>query len=218
VRHLCRYSIALIAPIALTALTISTAAAQSAVDPNVRAEDVPMQPLRDLNIEQKDIPPLLIDIANDPYSSEGLVSCADIEQAIADIDALVGPDVDDPQERSDLQKGVNSAGRIAGSLVGGLIPFRGLIREISGAKGAERRLRLLVNAANVRRGFLKGIGLERNCPWPAQPGVDVSNAASDIAPTVIEDAAAEDTDSPAESASPNAPKTFVSRPVVQNVD
>ena len=128
-----------------------------------------MQPLRDLNIDGKDLPPLLLDIGNDPYSTEGIASCAHLSQAIGDIDILIGSDIDDPVERSNLQKGVNSAGRVAGSIVGGIIPFRGVVREISGAKGEERRLRLLVNAAMARRGFLKGIGLAKDCPLPARP-------------------------------------------------
>ncbi|MBS7670466.1 hypothetical protein [Croceicoccus gelatinilyticus] len=162
----------------LSALTLALAplagaSAQSPVDPNVKAEDIPMQPLRDLNIDSEDVPPLLFDIGNDPYATGGLTSCHHIEQAIADIDLMLGADIDDPQERSDLQKGANSAGRIASSVVGGIIPFRGIVREISGAKGKERRLRVMVNAAMVRRGFLKGIGLARGCAYPARPIVDV---------------------------------------------
>lgn len=168
--------------ISLALAPLAGAQAQSPVDPNVKAEDIPMQPLRDLNIDSEDVPPLLLDIGNDPYATGGLVSCDHLEQAIADIDLMLGADIDDPQERSDLQKGVNSAGRIAGSVVGGLIPFRGIVREISGAKGKERRLRVLVNAAMVRRGFLKGIGLARGCPYPARPMVDVESgtASADV--------------------------------------
>lgn len=158
--------------------TAGTTHAQSVVDPNVKAEDIPMQPLRDLNIDGKDLPPLLLDIGNDPYSVEGIASCAHLAQAIADIDILIGSDIDDPQERSRLQKGVNSAGRVAGSIVGGIIPFRGVVREISGAKGEERRLRLLVNAAMARRGFLKGIGLAKECPYPARPLIDAETGAA----------------------------------------
>lgn len=168
-RYICGYK-ELIGAVISAAIIATPVSAQTAVDPNVKAEDIPLQPLKDMNLDKDEIPPLLIDIANDPYSAEGLESCADIERAIADIDTLLGADVDMPgKDRSDLQKGANSAGRIAAGIIGGLIPFRGVVRELSGAKGEERRLRRIVTAGMIRRGFLKGIGLERECPWPARP-------------------------------------------------
>lgn len=212
-RHIRRYLIAL-AALAFT----SPALAQSPVDPNVKAEDIPKQPLRDLNIDKQDVPPLLIDIAADPYATAGLQACEDIERGIADIDAMLGTDIDDPDERSDLQKGVNSAGRIAGSIVGGLIPFRGVVREVSGARAEASRLRVMINAAMVRRGFLKGIGLARSCPWPARPAVDVEGSASGSADLpAFPESGAYRRDA-AESAKPSAAPAFVSRPVVQKTD
>lgn len=213
---------------ALAALALAAPANAQQVEGNVRAEDIPLQPLRDLNIDQKDIPPLLIDIANDPYSSGGLVTCGDIERAIADVDALVGPDVDTINESSDLQKGANSVGRIAGNFVGGLIPFRGIVREISGANAHRRELRAMVAAALIRRGFLKGLGLERDCPWPARPAevminFDDEDAAKPAPPpertagTEVEAPAPDPV--PAEPATPAPPeKRFVSQPVVQGED
>ena len=158
-------------------LTASFAAvpamAQNVADRDVKPEDIPMQPLRDLNIDSDRIPPLLIDVANDPYSNQGLQTCADIEQAVADLDTLLGTDVDLPVEKSDVRKGANSVGRLAASFVGGLIPFRGIVREISGARADQRQLEEMVAAGLIRRGFLKGIGLQRGCPWPARPASGV---------------------------------------------
>ncbi|GGD55101.1 hypothetical protein [Croceicoccus mobilis] len=214
--------------VALAAFALAAPAHAQEVDGNVRAEDIPLQPLRDLNIDQKDIPPLLVDIANHPYSSGGLVTCGDIEQAIADIDALVGPDVDTLNESTDLQKGANSVGRIAGNFVGGLIPFRGIVREISGANAHRRELRAMVAAALIRRGFLKGLGLQRECPWPARPAevmidFDDEDAARAAPPpektagTEVEAPAPDPVPAPA-SAPPPEEKRFVSQPVVQGED
>ncbi|GGD44148.1 hypothetical protein [Croceicoccus pelagius] len=219
-RHIRR--LAGLSALSLALAPLAGAQAQSPVDPNVKAEDIPMQPLRDLNLAGEDLPPLLLDIGADPYSTGGLTSCQHIERAIADIDLLLGADIDDPNERSDLQKGVNSAGRIAGSLLGGLIPFRGVVREISGAKAEQRRLRVLVNAAMVRRGFLKGIGLARECPWPARPIVDVDTGkASANLPTFPEPGTYEapfaNEKVPEGQTPPGTPK-FKSTPVVQDVD
>lgn len=146
------------------------AQAQQVGSDAVKPEDIPLQPLRDLNLEKDEIPPLLVDIAGDPYSSGGLTSCAVIGKAIGDIDVMLGPDIDTPTaERSDLEKGADTAGSIAQDMVGGLIPFRGVVRELSGAKERERRVSELIAAAAVRRAFLKGVGLQRGCDAPARP-------------------------------------------------
>ncbi len=170
-RHIFRASgIGAICVAAMAAAAIPHAQAQQVGDEGVQVEEIPLQPLRDLNLDKKEIPPLLVDIGNHPYSAGGLTDCAVIAKAISDIDIMLGPDMDVPrEERSDIAKGADTAGEMAQDIVGGLIPFRGLVREISGAKARERYLGELVMAAAVRRGFLKGIGLERGCESPARP-------------------------------------------------
>ena len=49
------------------------------------------------------------------------------------------------------------------SVVNSLIPFRGLVREISGAAPAERRLQAAVTAGIARRGYLRGLAGARSC-------------------------------------------------------
>lgn len=62
-----------------------------------------------------------------------------------------------------------SEGRIGQSVVGSVIPFRGLVREATGAAEADRNLRAAYTAGMVRRSFLKGWGLGRGCAYPARP-------------------------------------------------
>jgi hypothetical protein len=62
-----------------------------------------------------------------------------------------------------------STGRMAKSVVASFIPFRGVLREISGAAEQERLLQSAVYAGAVRRGFLKGLGQQRGCEYPARP-------------------------------------------------
>ncbi len=128
-------------------------------------EDVARTPLRDLNIDSKDIPPVLIGASANPYASDGLASCNDIVARIAELDQALGGDYDVVGE-SDTSP---SEGKIAQGVVGSLIPFRGIVREVSGAAGDQRKLRAAVAAGMVRRGFLKGIGLQRGCKYPARP-------------------------------------------------
>ncbi|MEK7111976.1 MAG: hypothetical protein AAB875_01485, partial [Patescibacteria group bacterium] len=49
------------------------------------------------------------------------------------------------------------------SLVNSLIPFRGVVREISGAAPAERRLRAAIAAGLARRGYLRGMASAKGC-------------------------------------------------------
>ncbi|MDT0574876.1 hypothetical protein RM533_01610 [Croceicoccus sp. F390] len=169
-RHFCR-SAPLIAGVLLTAAL--PAAAQDMQNDDVSAEDIATQPLRDFNLHNDDIPPLLIDVAADPYSAQGLNRCVDIERAVVDLDLYLGPDIDMPAVRkSDMQNGANMAGNVAKSLLGGFIPFRGVVREVSGANSEQKRFERIVGAALIRRGFLKGLGLARGCDWPARPAAE----------------------------------------------
>ena len=127
--------------------------------------DVAKTPVTDLNIDRDEIPELLLAAQKDPYSLAGLKRCSALTSEVAKFDAMLGPDLDLPQEERDRI----SAGRIGQTLIGSLIPFRGLIREVSGAKDHERRTRAAIQAGLARRGFLKGVGQARGCKYPARP-------------------------------------------------
>ena len=49
------------------------------------------------------------------------------------------------------------------TVVNAIIPFRGLVREISGAAPEQRRLNDAIDAGFARRGFLRGIATSRKC-------------------------------------------------------
>jgi hypothetical protein len=132
-------------------------------DPN--AGQVAETPLRDLNVKKEGIPPVLQAAARNPYATAGLASCAAVTSAVQELDRLLGPDFDLGEAQ---RKGV-TAGKVAESVVGSLIPFRGLIREASGAASAERQFQVAIFAGATRRGFLKGLGVQRGCSWPARP-------------------------------------------------
>jgi len=143
---------------------LASAAAQSMPEPDI--EEVAKTPLRDLNIDARDIPTVLVMAAEDPYKTTGLGRCAALTREIAALDEVLGADYDiasgDGRDRI-------SEGRIGQSLVGSLIPFRGIVREVTGAAANERALRAAYTAGMVRRGFLKGLGEARGCAYPARP-------------------------------------------------
>lgn len=117
----------------------------------------------------KEVPAKLQAIQDDPYSLAGIDRCAAIIREITELDAVLGPDVNERADKSRAQKREETAGRVAGSVAGSIIPFRGLIGEVTGANAERRRYAEAVYAGTVRRGFLKGVGLERGCKAPARP-------------------------------------------------
>ncbi len=162
-------TIATLAAIGVSFTTV-TAHAQTAVAPqNVRAQDIAMSPLSDINIRKKDVPVVLDMAMIKPYDLTGIKSCKGFTTAIMDLDGALGDDIDVATgEKSDEEKMGNGAGAIAKSVLGGFIPFRGIIREVSGANAHERLWDRALYAGAVRRAFLKGVGQQRSCAWPAR--------------------------------------------------
>lgn len=133
-------------------------------DRDVSATDVATTPVTDLNLKKDEIPDLLIEAQKRPYATTGLGRCNQIAGAIGEFDAILGDDIDLPQGQPRRM----SAGRVAQSVVGSLIPFRGVVREVSGANKHERMLQAAIQAGVARRAFLKGFGQARGCRYPAR--------------------------------------------------
>ena len=103
---------------------------------------------------------------------------------VSALDEVLGPDLDLPEE----ERARISAGRMAKTVVGSFIPFRGLIREVSGANDHDRRIRAAIQAGLARRGFLKGAGQAKGCAYPARPASPQVIAAVMAARDVQDDA------------------------------
>jgi hypothetical protein len=117
----------------------------------------------------REVPEKLQAILAEPYSMEGMGKCAAIIQEIEELDAVLGPDVHQRGQETRAKKRERTVGRVAGSVAGSIIPFRSLIGEVTGANAERRRYAEAVYAGTVRRGFLRGVGLERGCKAPARP-------------------------------------------------
>lgn len=155
--------------IAAVALLAVPATAQTVVDPdNVRATDVMLSPLSDVNVRKKAVPPVLVAALADPYDLKGLKTCTGYTTAIMDLDVALGDDIDVAYDKTDEEKMGNGAGVIARSLIGSFIPFRGVLREVSGANAQQRAWDRALYAGSVRRAFLKGIGQSKGCAYPAR--------------------------------------------------
>ncbi|MFN4114384.1 MAG: hypothetical protein ACK4GD_10630 [Sphingomonadaceae bacterium] len=156
--------------VCLLALAIAVPAAAQDSTSNARDREPDLQriattPIRDLNLTRDPIPAVLIRANEAPYDANGLRRCRDIGAAIAELDAVLGPDIDVAAEERDRI----SVGRIAQSAVGSLIPFRSIVRELSGAADHRRAFEEAIYAGSIRRGFLKGLGQQRGCAYPARP-------------------------------------------------
>ncbi|MBB3860297.1 hypothetical protein GGQ88_001563 [Novosphingobium hassiacum] len=142
------------------------AIAQTAVSQErVTAGDVATTPLSDLNIKKDEVPALLVSARDKPYDVSGLKRCPAIASEIGKLDAVLGDDIDIAR---DDDKGGPKVGNMAKSLVSSLIPFGGVIREISGANAQQRKWNEAIYAGSVRRAFLKGVGEQRGCKYPAR--------------------------------------------------
>ena len=119
------------------------------------------QPFRDLSLIQDKLPEVLKHAAESPYDVTNSVDCPQIRQEISELDAALGPDLDELATK----KG-SVAGSMVEDLIGGVvkIPFRGILRKVSGAQKRDDALRAATLAGMVRRGFLKGRVSQLACP------------------------------------------------------
>lgn len=136
--------------------------------------DAITSPLSDLNLVQNAIPQILLDAKNAPYAPVTPMTCASIAAAVVALDGALGPDLDAPgHEQSWSEKGsgaVENAGVSAlRHTTEGILPFRGLIRKITGAERYSEKVAQSVAAGIVRRAFLKGVGQVNHCAAPAAP-------------------------------------------------
>jgi len=151
-------------PAASTVPTAADPAPQSTRDEKRKetiddTKDVVSQPAKDVGIAKNKIPPSLVEASNAPYSLAGLKTCRQIADAVRVLDAALGPDYSAGGPNNKVSVG-KAAG---GAVVNSLIPFRGVVREVSGAAAADRRLLAATQAGFARRGFLRGVHQTRGC-------------------------------------------------------
>lgn len=127
-----------------------------------KAGEIVTQPVRDVGAEKIKVPPVLEKAVQDTYGLGGVNACDELAAAIAELNAVLGPDYTTPRSKKE-----NRAGKFAEAggqmVVNAIIPFRGLVREATGAAPAQRRLNAALDAGLARRGFLRGVHEARNC-------------------------------------------------------
>lgn len=130
------------------------------------------QPFRDMSVMRENPPDVLIRAAEAPYVLPGDGGCSAILAEIVALDLVLGPDLDAPGQlppRSNTDISALVSGAIGG-VIG--LPFRSVIRRLSGAENRARLVRDDIFAGMVRRAFLRGVARADNCtsaPAPASP-------------------------------------------------
>ena len=147
-----------IAAATLSLLLSGTALAQDKDKPRDdtldRAGEIASQP--------DEIPPVLLKAVENPYATPPSRTCTGLNRGLGELNAVLGDDFVAGKEANENRTG-KIASAVGKTVVNSLIPFRGLVREISGAAPAERRLQAAVTAGIARRGYLRGLASAKGC-------------------------------------------------------
>ncbi len=138
--------------------------------------DAALAPLEDLNLKRDEIPAAL-DQLNTPYGAPQPLTCDSLAAEVRTLNALLGDDWDIPHaddaepDRAQwaADKSAEAALNAVESGTTGWIPFRGLIREATGAAAHAKRRDRAFRVGAERRAYLKGLGTAMACQWPAAP-------------------------------------------------
>lgn len=110
-------------------------------------------PVNDIGFNDIEIPEYLANMGN-PYATQPS-TCSALNSEVARLNSLLGADLNiaEDEDARKEQNRLNATRNTVGSV---LIPFRGVVRAISGASKNERLAREAYERGLVRRAYLKG--------------------------------------------------------------
>jgi hypothetical protein len=133
-------------------------------------------PLDDLNLRREYIPTVLLQAEANPYDLRNLNHCRTIGAEIARLNEALGADTDEPPAPDGSTLGERAADAASRAALDAIrdattdfIPGRSWVRRLSGAEQHSRHVQSAIQAGRMRRAFLKGVGMSRNCAPPAAP-------------------------------------------------
>jgi hypothetical protein len=129
-------------------------------------------PLRDLNVIRTQVPQVLVDALADPYARPKTKKCQELIGMIMPLTDALGEDIDVPptqEEQNMIQRGRPVAYGAMAGLASDVIPFRGVVRQLTGAARHDEYVQAAILAGTARRAYLKGLGESRGCKPPATP-------------------------------------------------
>ena len=140
-----------------------------------KAAHAALTPLDDVGIRRGDIPEELKMLVENPYSTPKPLKCTTVKSELAKLDELLGPDMDAPKVAlsDNEQYAAKGAEFIEEGIVGfvrsqtSIIPFRSIVRSLTGAKSHEKAIAKAQEAGKLRRAYLKGLAsakFGKSCP------------------------------------------------------
>ncbi|MEO0818233.1 MAG: hypothetical protein AAFX86_13130 [Pseudomonadota bacterium] len=159
-----------------TGMTASEATSSAVEQTGDGLTDAALSPLEDLNLRRDDIPAVLEPLET-PYGIPAGSGCEYLLGEIATLTQILGPDDDTPEtDEEERDRAEWAADRSADAALGavastarGFIPFRGLVREATGAERYADKLATAYRLGMERRAYLKGYGQALGCAPPAAP-------------------------------------------------
>lgn len=133
-------------------------------------------PFEDLNLVRNEIPAELEKLSGSPYALPSPLQCKVLKQEIAQLDSLLGPDMAPKIAKDDdIDYAEEGAGLLQGQAVGfvagkaSIIPFRGVVRQITGAARHSKEYARAYESGKLRRAYIKGISSALKCSGKPKP-------------------------------------------------
>ena len=136
--------------------------------------DAAASPLKDVNLIRENAPEEFKAIKN-PYNVDPEVSCDEIAVEVTRLNELLGRDWDipPPDKKGMSDRAADGASTAfldtVASTASGIIPYRGIVRTVTGANSHATKVRKAYERGSHRRTFLKAMGLIKGCDYPAAP-------------------------------------------------
>lgn len=125
-----------------------------------------MTPLEDMGLRKRSIPDLLTQLAENPYFPPPKpYKCDGVKQEMADLNIILGDDFDTPKVALTANAQYVEAGTemVQDAVVGlvrsqvNVIPFRSIVRRITGADKHEKAVARAIEGGKLRRAYLRGL-------------------------------------------------------------
>ncbi|MFN4092343.1 MAG: hypothetical protein ACK4FG_05565 [Brevundimonas sp.] len=169
-------AVVLITVLALGGCTMARAVGDGANTVASGFGDAITAPMEDFNLRRQVIPTVLLQAEANPYDMRNMNRCSTIAAEIVRLDEALGPDADEPPAPDGRVMSERAADAAAQGALGlirdtttDFIPGRSWIRRLSGAEQHSRHVQSAIQSGRLRRAFLKGMGMQRNCAPPAAP-------------------------------------------------
>lgn len=131
-------------------------------------------PLVDLNLKRDEIPESLKKISGNPYALPAPLQCTKMRDELKELDVALGPDMQmRPNGKSlvgsDTDYVKEGASMLQGEAIGfvagkaSIIPFRGIVRQITGAARHSKEVATAYESGKLRRAYLKGLSSALKC-------------------------------------------------------